>query len=79
MVLNNSLIYVLIIGIILHFYVQFYKNCFNIDEIALGINITNRGFLELLFTPDEFQSALHFFDFLIFIFNYSVYNLLGKS
>ncbi|WP_343589522.1 hypothetical protein [Flavobacterium sp.] len=50
-------LFLLISGIILRFIIQFIFPAFNGDEISLGNNIKNSGFVELLYPLDSFQSA----------------------
>lgn len=50
-------ILLLIIGIILRFFLQFIFPAFNVDEIALGNNIKNANFIELLYPLQHGQSS----------------------
>ena len=44
-------------GIAIRFVLQFFVPCFNVDEMALGSNIFNKSFTQLLYPLDCYQSA----------------------
>ena len=55
--MRNLFLGLAIIGICFRFYLQFFYPAFNVDEIALGNNIKNSSFLELLYPLKLNQSA----------------------
>ena len=50
-------ILLVLLGMGLRFHVQFLEPFFNNDEIDLGININQRGFLDLLYPLKHYQTA----------------------
>ena len=54
---RNSLIIIVLIGILIRLIYQFIWPSYNYDEIRLGINIKNRSFIQLLYPLDDNQSA----------------------
>jgi hypothetical protein len=54
---NIILIFVLIIGAILRIYYSFFSPTYNVDEIALGLNIKNCSFIDIVKPFKNYQSA----------------------
>lgn len=55
--MRSLFILIMIVGVILRFYLQFIIPSFNVDEVALGVNIKDSSFVELLYPLKNNQSA----------------------
>ena len=66
---------IVLIGLVLRFQVQFLEPFFNNDEIDLGMNINQRGYLDLLKPLKHYQTAPPLFLWLMkFIYNIPIGN-----
>lgn len=54
---NQILIFILILGVVLRMYYTIVVPSYNVDEIALGLNIKNKLLFDLLKPMDDYQSA----------------------